>query len=156
LLQAQEYTVRIPQAVSPARIELLARASGIGVLDWEITVGFDAARCEIFCTWRPRRDALGLVRPVRFLPPLAVVRFYAASGAAPDTFSVDPAGLRFPGASGELRFGPNPASGPEKCFQAEVPGRVEALTRPAVLHMFAGPGNGPPFLLSSTPLPLRI
>lgn len=101
MLQAQVFTIHVPQ--TPSRIELSvgngsvrtsAMPAATSVGDWEVTVAFDADRCEISCVYRRIRDV------THWLPPVAVIRFYASPGSQPTNITIDPAGLTLPTATG--------------------------------------------------------
>lgn len=64
---------------------------------WDVTVGFDSEHCAIYCAYRRIRDGFGPVALTHFLlPPPTVIRVYRDPSSAPETLTVDPAGLRHP------------------------------------------------------------
>ena len=85
------YTIPIPVAGPPEKVELYVDKVG----DWEVTISFDSARCELYCAYRRIPDAFGRTGLINaLLPPIAVVRIYTDPIAKPATVIVDPAGLR--------------------------------------------------------------
>jgi hypothetical protein len=79
------YSTRAPGA---SRVE--ARVSSVAA-DWDVSVSFDPATCEIVCEYRRKARGLHL-----FLPPVTELRVYRAGVANPEVLFVDPAGLRNP------------------------------------------------------------
>jgi hypothetical protein len=81
--QASEFAYSI-QAPAGSRVEAPA-VTHLG--DWEVTVSFDEARCEILCVYRNRSERLPI-----FLPPAVALRIY--SGMQVSTVVIDPAHTR--------------------------------------------------------------
>lgn len=95
---------------------------------WDVTVGFDSERCEIYCAYRRVHDAFGPTALAHFLlPPMTVLRLYRDAGSKPETVVVDPAGLRFPRAT---------VRDPMRLERTGIPGRGLAAV--------AGPVNSGP------------
>jgi hypothetical protein len=133
------YTIHLPGATAVARIELSVEQTST---EWEVTALYDAARCEIHCLWRHKRDALGLA-PL-LAPPIAALRIYSNFVATPYTVSVDPAGLGLPGA---MRDGP-------LCRAAAfLPARRLFVTSPAQCGDGGAPERPRAHFFSSTRLP---
>lgn len=104
-LSAQVFTSHSHLAAPPSHVEVsLSYGSGAAVEkvapgkidagDWEITVGFDAAACEVYCSYR-RKSARPLTA-VTLPPPLAEIRVFMDSGAVPLVFTFNPAGVGMP------------------------------------------------------------
>jgi len=108
------YTIHLPDSELPGNLETYvtyssARASNVRVPpatsagDWEVTVGFDAARCGIYCEYRRKRDPFGrtsLIHPL--LPPITAIQFYTGYASKPTIVTIDPSGLSLPAASGNV------------------------------------------------------
>ena len=70
---------------------------------WEVAVGFDAARCEVFCIYRQKPDRFGQTPVVNLLPPpITIVEVYTGIASKPEIVTFDPAGLGLPGATSKL------------------------------------------------------
>ncbi len=103
-LSAQVFTTRTAVSGAPSKIgislsygfagaEIASKPGTIDAGAWEITVGFDPARCEVYCQYRRKSPApLGASLP----PPVADILVYTDSVSTPTRFTVDPAGLRSP------------------------------------------------------------
>jgi hypothetical protein len=145
------YTIHLPPTTTPAKIELTVAQSSA---EWEMAAVYDAARCEIHCSWRRKRDALG---PMPLLaPPIAEVRIYSNFVSPPATVTVDPAGVGEPYATQDV-----PLSR-ESTF---IPARRLFVTALAQQADSGGPKSPRTHFLSSTQqpeitfassLPLRI
>ena len=81
--QASEFahSIKVPAG---SRVEAPA-VTRLG--DWEVTVSFDEARCEILCVYRNRSERLPVL-----LPPAVPLRIY--SGMQVSTVVIDPAHTR--------------------------------------------------------------
>lgn len=87
------FTIRTRVAHAPARIDWSVAHAG----EWDVTVGYDAARCEVYCAYRLKRDEFDRPRLTGLLvPPIAAIRVYADSASAPETVIIDPGGLEQP------------------------------------------------------------
>jgi hypothetical protein len=97
------FTIHTPISKAPSRLGIavaFAPAQSIRPFvpatvesgEWEITIGFDAARCEIYCEYRQKTHALTTTLP----PPATEITIYTDSAAIPTTLTVDPAGLKMP------------------------------------------------------------
>ena len=95
------YTIHLSHSTAVAKIEVsLAQASA----EWEVTAAFVSADCEIHCSWRRKRDALGRSF---LLPPIATIRIYTNFvSLSPAVIVVDPAGLGLPGATRDAALTP--------------------------------------------------
>ncbi len=90
--ESNVYRYYVPHSGAVSKVEW--SSPGVG---WDVSVGYDAVRCEVFCTYRRTRDSFGPTALSHFLlPPATTIRLYGDSGAKPETVIVDPAGLRFP------------------------------------------------------------
>jgi hypothetical protein len=78
------YTVRVPAS---SRVEAHVEATA----DWDVTVTFDPATCEVSCQYRQKARGLHL-----FLPPVTELRVYRDGVTNPRIYIVDPAGRRLP------------------------------------------------------------
>jgi hypothetical protein len=98
-----DFTIRTPIARAPSSLAIsLGNASSqtvrtfapatINAGAWEVTIGFDAARCEIYCEYRKKPHVL----TTTLLPPVTEITVYSDSGAIPTTLTIDPAGLKNP------------------------------------------------------------
>jgi hypothetical protein len=107
LASASEY--RIP-APGVSRIEA---PSVIRQGNWEVTVSFDPAMCEISCVYRLRGDRYGRT-PVAdiLLPPALDIRVFPEGISAPSTVTIDPARTRGPAAASDERPVPENAALP--------------------------------------------
>jgi hypothetical protein len=94
--ESNVYRYYVPHSGALSKVEW--SSPGIG---WDVSVGYDAVRCEVFCTYRRTRDSFGPTTLLHFLlPPTTTIRLYGDSGSKPETVIVDPAGLRFPHLNG--------------------------------------------------------
>jgi hypothetical protein len=89
----QTYVIHLSGPMPLAKVEMSVTPASA---EWEVTAVYDAARCEIHCTWRRKEDAFGSRRLASLLPPIAVIRIYSNFAAAPETVTIDPAGLGLP------------------------------------------------------------
>jgi len=102
---SQVFHIRVAISGPPSKIEwdmayssFEAGATRVG--DWEVTVAFDAAKCEIHCTYRRAQRAFGATSLADlWLPPVTTIRLYTDPESQPATVIVDPAGLRLPSAA---------------------------------------------------------
>jgi hypothetical protein len=97
--ESEFYVVRIPQSVAPSGV-----ASSISrVGDWEISVAFDATRCEIYCAYRRfgRTPLTSLMRP-----PIAAIQIWRTPQSQPEVVWADPAGLSLPRVTGRVPVRP--------------------------------------------------
>jgi hypothetical protein len=78
------YSIHAPGA---SRVE--ARVSSAA--DWDVSVSFDPATCEVVCEYRRKERGVHL-----FLPPVTELRVYRDGPTTPEVMFVDPAGLRNP------------------------------------------------------------
>ncbi len=106
-LSAQVFTSRTHLAAPPSRFEV-SLSYGVGTIaekvapiggkidagDWEITVRFNPATCEIYCSYR--RKSARSITAVTLPPPLTEIRVFMDSVATPLVFVVDPAGVGLP------------------------------------------------------------
>jgi hypothetical protein len=90
--ESNVYRYYVPHSGALSKVEWSGPGAG-----WDVSVGYDAVRCEVFCAYRRTRDSFGPTALSHFLlPPATTIRLYGDSGAKPETVIVDPAGLRFP------------------------------------------------------------
>jgi hypothetical protein len=146
------FTVRTRVAHAPVRIDWLVPQAG----EWDVTVGYDTVRCEIYCSYRLKRDEFGRPRLTGLLlPPVAAIRIYADSGDSQE-ITVDPAGL------GQPEIAAHPAAVPESVY---LPGRRWEANRPLDSFGISDPSAIPvPSVAFTAPaaiampahLPLRI
>lgn len=147
------FTVRTKVAHAPARIDWSVVTAG----EWDVTVGYDAARCEIYCAYRLKRDEFGRPRLSGLLaPPVAAIRIYRDAETAPEDIVVDPGGLEQPGISGHVAPAVESAYLPGTRLGDLGPdgggGRVVPPPRP----VRAVSDTAPCFIDTSANLPLRI
>jgi hypothetical protein len=103
----QVFSIRVPVSGPPSKLEWDVGyspldAGAIRAGDWEVTVEFDAAKCEIHCTYRRTRHAVGTSLVDLWLPPVTAIRVYNNPESKPATMIVDPAGLRLPSAASKV------------------------------------------------------
>jgi hypothetical protein len=96
---SRTYVIHLSGSSPLAKLELSVTPASA---EWEVTAVYDAARCEVHCTWRRKEDAFASRRLASLLPPMAVIRMYSNFAAAPDTVTIDPAGLGLPGATRDV------------------------------------------------------
>lgn len=90
--ESNVYRYYVPHSGALSKVEWSSPGAG-----WDVSVGYDAVRCEVFCAYRRTRDSFGPTALTHFLlPPATTIRLYRDSGSKPETVIVDPAGLRFP------------------------------------------------------------
>ena len=147
------FTVRTKVAHAPARIGWSVITAG----EWDVTVGYDAARCEIYCAYRLKRDEFGRPRLSGLLaPPVAAIRVYADSGTAPEDIVVDPGGLEQPGISGHIAPVVESVYLPGTWLVDLVPDESDGRVVPAARPVRAVSVTAPSFIDISANLPLRI
>jgi hypothetical protein len=94
--ESKVYRYYVPHSGALSKVEWSSPGAG-----WDVSVGYDAVRCEVFCTYRRTRDSFGPTALSHFLlPPATTIRLYGDSGSNPETVIVDPAGLQFPHLNG--------------------------------------------------------
>ena len=139
---------------APGGALLIAPASSVG--GWEVTVGFDAAHCEIHCAYRRKRDAFGRMSLAGLLlPPITAIQIYEDSASKPLTVIVDPAGLRLPIATGHVVVTESQPGIPGRRLCASVPGRQSGCAATSPRAHFSSTDNHPETSFSAA-APLRI
>jgi hypothetical protein len=150
---SRDYVIHLSGSTPPAKLELSVTPASA---EWEVTAVYDAARCEIHCTWRRKEDALGSRRLVSLLPPIAVIRMYSNFAATPDSVTIDPAGLGLPGVTRDLPLRQEAIFMPARKLCVAIPAQADghgAVERPRA--QFLSSDEQPDVTASST-LPLRI
>jgi hypothetical protein len=140
----QVYDIRVPGAGASTRIETSVSYGG----GWEVTVDFDAVRCELHCTYRRLRFAGGL------LPrPATTIQVRTDFASKPITIVVDPAGLGLPSAVsvGSARSDDICASGRHFFAPSQSCESVDASRSPRARLPLYHPAN-----LHAATAPLRI
>jgi hypothetical protein len=147
------FTVRTKVAHAPARIDWSVRAAG----EWDVTVGFDAARCEVYCAYKLKRDEYGRPRLTGLLlPPVAAIRLYMDSGAPVETIIVDPGGLEQPEISSHAAPPADPVYLPGRRLDQSPPSSTSETPEPAVRSTIAVPLTFTAAMAVPASLPLRI
>jgi hypothetical protein len=156
-IAAQSYKVELGDLRPGARAEVsigvwrgmispgeTASATAAG---WEVTVEFDAARCAVYCSYRPLRNLLA--------PPVVTMRLFAGLNSQPRTFSIDPISRHLPRAGGKTIASHEQLGAPSRRLANVVPvfARIAGDAAPFSDHP-ALPANDlyPSFVLT----PLRI
>ncbi len=125
-----------------------AEWSSTGVSNWDVTVTLDAAKCEITCAYRLKRQSPAY----RLAPPAVAVRIYSDLVSVPDVVTVDPAGLNLPTAARNL---PGPKDHPyipgRKVIAAAPPQASEGLPAASPQRQPDSAGR-PPALAAAAPL----
>ena len=145
------YTIHLPGSTPPAKIELsVAQTSA----EWEVTADYDAARCEVHCSWRRKRDEF---EPSALLPPpIATIRIYSDFVSPPESVTADPAGLGFPRVTRDLPLSLESIFMPARRLFAMSPAQRDGdgtHTRPRLRFLSSSKPLDAP---SASSLPLRI
>jgi hypothetical protein len=149
------YTIHLSSFGPIAKIEVSVAPASV---EWEFTAVYDSTDCEIHCSWRRKRDALGRTPLGSFLlPPIATVRIYANFvSQSPAVIVVDPAGLGLPGATRDIPLTREAVFIPaRRCFVAVLSQREDSggLGRPRA-HVLSTTNQ--PEVTTTASLPLRI
>jgi len=148
------YTIHLSGS-RPAKIEVsVAQASA----EWEFTAVYDSAGCEIHCSWRRKRDAFGRT-PLGsfFLPPIATIRIYTNFlSQSPAVLVVDPAGVRLPGATGDIPLTPEAVCIPARRLFVAVLSQREDFGAPSRPRAHFLSTTNQPEVTSAASLSLRI
>ncbi|SPE40726.1 hypothetical protein SBA3_3880019 [Candidatus Sulfopaludibacter sp. SbA3] len=135
-----------------ARPPAKAEWSSTRVGNWDVTVTWDAAKCEISCAYRFKRQptAANLLAP-----PVVSVRLYSDFVSIPEVVTVDPAGLSLPTVALHSAVSSNQPYIPGRKLAAAVPPRVcEGLAAASPqLQQFS---VSRPAALAAATVPLRI
>lgn len=150
---SRDYVIHLSGSTPPAKLELSVTPASA---EWEVTAVYDAARCEIHCTWRRKEDAFGSRRLVSLLPPMAVIRMYSNFAAPPDTVTIDPAGLGLPGVTCDVPLRREAIFMPAKKLFVAVPAQADAYGAVELPRAQFLSSAGQPDVTASSTLPLRI
>ena len=138
---------------APSRIDWSVPPAG----EWDVAVGYDAARCEVYCAYRLKRDEFGRPRLTGLLvPPVASIKVYWDSAAAPEDITVDPGGLEQPGIASRAAPQVETVYLPGRRLAARVPPDSSSETAPAEVPVISVSVAAPATLEISASLPLRI
>jgi hypothetical protein len=149
----QTYVIHLSGSTPLAKVDLFVTPASA---EWEVTAVYDAARCEIHCTWRRKEDAFGSRRLVALLPPIAVIRMYWSFAAPSDTVTIDPAGLGLPGATRDVPLRQEAIFIPARKLFATAPAQANgygAVERPRADFLSS---TKQPDVTTTSTLPLRI
>ena len=148
---SRTYVIHLSGSKPLAKVELsVAPASA----EWEVTAVYDAARCEIHCTWRRKRDVFGTI-PL-WLPPIAAFRIYSNFVSAPATVTIDPAGLGLPCAARDAPLRHEAIFVPARKLFIAAPAQRSSYGAPKPPRTHLSPSIGPADTTSASSLPLRI